>query len=460
MRKGLGTVFILSIMAAADTVVPRTAAETSITIYNNNLAFVHERRETEVSKGRQKIIYEGVADSVITPSVIPAFSGMATQLFSQNYIYDLVSLSSMLRHSVGHEVDFYTNGENPSLSEGTLLAWKPSVMIRRKDTGKIITLDKASQVVFRGVPPNMITRPSLIWEIETEKAGRLGIDLKYLTGGFKWKSDYVLNLAKKNLELTGWITVDNHSGVTYPNARITCLAGNIHKVRQERRQRGIMYKNMMAGAMEEVKEEAFSGYHIYKIPFRETLADKQQKQIRFIRKEKIGYRQYGKAVIRSFPREGQSRLAFRNMLEIDNTEANGLGIPLPAGTVRMYGRDSGGESHFIGESRIDNTPADETLRLHIGTLFDVTGEKKIIRYVARKGYRNVKTTYTLHNRGETSLILKIEERIPTSGGIIKLKTSCNGICSVKKPTAFIREFTVVLPSKGEYEFSSEFEVWN
>ncbi len=444
----------------ADTVVPQTTSDLAITIYNDNRAFVHDIREANVTAGAQRLIYEGVAGSVITASVVPGFSGISTQLYSQNYIYDLISLKSMLTKSIGQSVDFYTNGRNPTLSHGTLLAAAPVVMVRQKGTGKILALDKPTQVIFHAVPKNMITRPSLVWNIRTAKAGKLGIDLKYLTTGISWKSDYVLNLGKESLDLVGWITVNNRSGVTYPHAQITCLAGDVHTARPTE-DKAIRYRKAMAmpAPAPEVQEEAFSGYHIYKIPFRETIANNQQKQIRFTDKTDVRFTRYGKFTSRYFQKNGKEKLHFANIVELANTQDNHLGIPLPAGVVRMYQKDSTGESHFIGSSRIANTPEGEKVTLTVGTLFDVVGEKTITKFTARKGYRNVESTYTLRNQGDTAQTLKIEERIPTYGENIRLKTSCSGICSVRKVTAFVREFTIKLKAKSSYKFTTEFEVY-
>ena len=444
----------------ADTVVPQTASDLAITIYNDNRAFVHDIREANVTAGAQRLIYEGVAGSVITASVVPSFSGASTQLYSQNYIYDLISLDSMLKKSINRPVDFYTNGRNPTLSHGTLLAAAPVVMVRQKGTGKILSLAKPTQVIFPSVPKNMITRPSLVWNIRAAKAGKLGIDLKYLTTGISWKSDYVLNLGKESLDLVGWITVNNRSGVAYPHAQITCLAGEVHTARPVE-DRSVRYKKNVAMAMPapEVQEESFSGYHIYKIPFRETIANNQQKQIRFTDKTDVHFTRYGKLTSRYFQKNGKQKLHFANIVELANTQDNHLGIPLPAGIVRMYQKDSTGESHFIGESRIANTPEGEKVKLTVGTLFDIAGEKTITRYTARKGYRNIESTYTLRNQGDTAQTLKIEERIPTYGDNIRLKTSCSGICSTRKLTAFVREFTIQLKAKSSYKFTTEFEVY-
>ena len=452
---------ILPLLGVANVTVPSTGSDLKITIYNNNKAFINDTREVNVQAGKQKLVYEGVPSSVITESVVPTFSGMQTNLFSQNYIYDLISLASMLEKSIDKEVAFYSNEKEPTLSKGVLLSASPNAMIKENGTGKIFTLNFSTQVIFDKVPDNMITKPSLVWNMENEKAGNLGIDLTYLTTGISWKSDYVLNLKKDVLDLTGWITVNNNSGVAYENAQITCLAGDVNAVpkRRNRYSKQKVYAEAMPTmAMDAVEEESFSGYHIYKIPFRETIANREQKQISFIDKKDIKYHQYGKNVNNYFENYGEQKLQFSNMVEFENKKKNNMGISLPSGVVRMYQKDSSEETHFIGESRVQNIPEDENVTLTVGTLFDAVGEKVITKFEAKKHYRKVETTYNVRNQGKEPLELRIEENIPIYGNDISVKTSCKDNCSVKKKNAFVREFTIKLKAKEKYEFSSEFEV--
>jgi len=454
---------LFPLLAVANTIVPSTGSDLKITIYNNNKAFINDTREVEVEAGKQKLVYESVPSSVITESVVPTFSGMKTNLFSQNYIYDLVSLASLLEKSIDKEVAFYSNEKEPTLSKGVLLSASPNAMIKENGTGKIYTLNSATQVIFDKVPENMITKPSLVWNMENEKEGKLGIDLKYLTRGITWKSDYVLNLKKDVLDLTGWITVNNKSGVAYENADITCLAGDVaevidNDVYPDPYGRAVLRDVRPRMEKQSVKEESFSGYHIYKIPFRETIKNKEQKQISFIDKKGIKYHQYGKSINSYFENYGEQKLEFSNMIEFENKKENNLGVSLPTGIVRMYQKDSTDETHFIGESRVQNIPEDENVTLTVGTLFDAVGEKVITKFKAKKHYRNVETTYNIRNQGKEPLELKIEENIPVYGNDISVKTSCKDNCSVKKKNAFVREFTIKLKAKETYEFSSEFEV--
>jgi len=447
-------------LQAQSTIVPQKGSDIKITIYNGDRAFINDKRSVDIDEGKQKLVYEGVPSSVITQSVVPTFSNISTTLYSQNYVYDLVSLESMLNKSIDKEVKFYTNGKEPTLSNGTLLSSEP-VMIRDSKSGEIYTLEKPTQVIFPSVPSNMITKPSLVWNLDAKDSGEIGIDLKYLTRGITWKSDYVLNLQKEKLDLTGWITIKNDSGTGYENAQITCLAGEVNTVKRERRRMLRKSKNMVMDeatmSSPAVAEESFSGYHIYKIPFRETIGDNEQKQISFIDQKDIPYHQYGKNVNNSFDNYGERSLSFDNIIELENSKENHMGIPLPQGIVRMYQKDSSGETHFVGEQHVKNIPENEKVKLTIGKLFDIAGEKKITKFKANKHYRNVETTYTLRNQGKEAIELKIEERIPSYGNNIKVKTSCSDICSVEKKTAFYREFTIMLKAKEKYSFTTELE---
>ena len=63
-------------------------------------------------------------------------------------------------------------------------------------------------------------------------------------------------------------------------------------------------------------------------------------------------------------------------LEIENEKEQGLGLPIPAGVVRVYKKDSRGQVQFVGEDRIRHTPDKATIRLHLGKAFDVTAAKR------------------------------------------------------------------------------------
>ncbi len=60
---------------------------------------------------------------------------------------------------------------------------------------------------------------------------------------------------------------------------------------------------------------------------------------------------------------------------MQNSEANGLGTPLPGGIVRVYQPDSEGQLQFIGEDQIDHTPKGEKIKVTVGNAFDIVGKR-------------------------------------------------------------------------------------
>jgi hypothetical protein len=148
------------------------------------------------------------------------------------------------------------------------------------------------------------------------------------------------------------------------------------------------------GAMRpSVTEKAFDEYHLYTLQRPTTLRDGETKQVEFLRATgvtstrlfvydgaKIDWnrlRNYDPDSLRSDRSFGvQSNSKVWVMCEFKNSEANHLGMPLPAGKMRFYRRDADGQLEFIGENVIDHTPANETIRVYLGDAFDIVGERK------------------------------------------------------------------------------------
>ena len=448
---------LLSQISFADVIIPANSNDLKITIYNDNRGFVSEKREAYITKGKQKLIYEGIPTSVITQSVIPTFTKINTTLYSQNFAYDLISLNSMLEKSIDKKVYYYANNsDDKAIKKGVLLAVNPILIKTKKQ--EIITLESSNQIIFTRIPKDMITKPSLIWNIKSADAGKLAIDLKYLTTGIRWQSDYVLNLSDDKFNLKGWITINNNSGASYKNADISVITGEVNKVQSTRN-----YKFKNAALMEssghnKTSQESFSGYHLYKIPFREDINNKEQKQIVFLENSNIKYTQYGVVTNNYFANYSKQKLQFNNIIEFKNSKNNNMGLPLPAGTIRMYKKSSNGQSHFIGETSLKNTPKNETIKLTIGKLFDVVGDKKIIEYKNSKHFKMTKTQYEIRNQGERVVTLKIKETLPRYRNNIKTSSSCNYNCKIVKIDAFNRVFVIKVKPSEKYIFTSKFEV--
>ncbi|MBM3317823.1 MAG: hypothetical protein FJY75_08205 [Candidatus Eisenbacteria bacterium] len=223
--------------------------------------------------------------------------------------------------------------------------------------------------------------------------------MSYLTGGLDWHAEYVAVVADKDdaLDLSGWVSVDNRSGASFPDATLQLVAGDIHRATPERR-----YGKGMAAQVEMLRaqdtafgEEAFFEYHLYSLERPTTILDNETKQITLFPPARCSV----KKLYEASPAAGGK---VRVVLETRNSSDAGLGLPLPKGVVRVYKRDSRERLQFLGEDRIDHTPRDEKVRVSIGNAFDLVVERTELD-MRRLGQRDreVDVKIEVRNRKET-----------------------------------------------------------
>jgi hypothetical protein len=276
-----------------------------------------------------------------------------------------------------------------------------------------------------------------------------------------WKSDYTVNLSgEKILDLNSWITITNNSGATYQDANITVLAGEVNT--PQPRSRRVYAKRAMMAAAEDtanIKSEAFSGYHIYPIPFRETIKDKEKKQISFIEKKGIAYQKYGfnkESVY--FSNFGERKLRFDQVIEFKNSRENHLGIPLPKGTVRVYKEDKGGTSRFVGAADISDIPKDEAVKLTIGKYFDIVGKERITDYRQTRNEKRISYEITVSNHSKENEVVKIQKSVPTNQGKLTVTDNCSKQCSKETMNAFVTRYTLLLKPDETYTLTVSYDV--
>jgi hypothetical protein len=437
--------------------VASAPTDISLTIYNNNLAMISEKRTAKIEQsGRVKLMYPGIPSSIDTSSVIASFT-QDTKLFSQNYSFDVISYNSLMNYHLGKTVHYTEKEASIEIKEGILLSTSP-LLIREKNYGAIYIPHK---LFFPNIPKDMAVKPSLFWNIETS-ANRLDIDLKYLTAGMSWRSDYTMNLIDdRKLNLNSWITIDNHSGATYPNATITVLAGEVQKPKPSANPRIYAKRALPSPSVESsnILNESFSGYHIYKIPFKESINDKEKKQISFIQKEDIEYQKYALNSQRFyFSNFGKRKLQFNQIVEFENSKKNHLGIPLPKGTIRVYKEDSSSVSRFVGAHNIGNIPKDEKVKIVLGKYFDIIGEERVTEYQETSKKNHITYVITVKNRSEEQQTIKIRKNVPTNKGKLTMTDSCEKLCSKKSINAFTTLYTLELKAGKEYDLTLSYDI--
>jgi hypothetical protein len=395
----------MSMIAAMAIAASAAPGDVQLTIYNQGFALVKQERTLNLTTGMQEVRIEDVAQLIEVNSVgIRSLTqpGSFTVL-EQNYQYDLISPNAILNKVVGKQIVF--NRVLPDGSKerivGILMSSPTAVvgnanggqsytwngMVIRTDDGRIL-LNPTGEIEVQSIPEGLISKPSLLWLLDSRRAGTNNIELSYLTQGISWKSDYVLNLDKEGKvgDFKGWVTLTNNSGATYTNANLKLLAGEVF------RQTGPFGGGGRGGAELAMKaadagnfsEEQFSEYHLYTLQRRTSVKDREIKQVSLL--EATGVPVTKKLVIDAMrkygfwrPNEGQVGVGDLKPLvyiEFTNDEKSNLGMPLPMGTVKVFQRDSTDSLQMLGEASITHTPRNEKLSLPVGRAFDIVASRK------------------------------------------------------------------------------------
>lgn len=431
----------------------------AVTIYNQDLALVKDRRRLELPVGGLDLAFRDVSARIQPETALlrGLTEGAKLQVIEQNFDFDLLTPGKLLEKYVGRPVGVIkvhpTTGEETE-EEATVLAATEGTVLR---IGDRIETGQPGRIVFRELPPNLRDRPTLVMKLDNGLAGPQELELSYLTAGLSWKADYVGELAAddSHLDLTGWVTLKNTSGTSYRDAQLQLVAGDVNRVRNlpspAMAKEGM---RMMAAAAPMMEEEALFEYHLYSLAQPTTIADNQSKQVALLAAQNIparkdlifmGHDYYYRA------QQGEIgvKLKASVFLEIANREEANLGLPLPKGVVRIYKQDSQGKAQFVGEDRIDHTPKNETLRLKLGEAFDVTADKTQTDFVKLSGtgpwQYQFETAYRLRLRNAKPEAVTVKVREPIPGDWKMLESSH----PPQKVSANLAEWEIKIPAEGE-----------
>ncbi|MCC6697328.1 MAG: DUF4139 domain-containing protein [Candidatus Hydrogenedentes bacterium] len=426
--------------------------DVAVTAYNNGLALVRDTRKVALPTGELSLQFMDVAQQIRpeTVSLQSASAPGSVGILEQNYEYDLISPSKLMEKYVGKQVwlQNFHNDIKLGRTEADLLSTNEGPVYK---VGNEIYLGFPGNVVLPEIPENLIAKPSLIWMLSNEQAEQT-LEVTYLTNGVSWQADYVVTLAKNDasLDLAGWVTMNNQSGATYTNAQLKLVAGDVNVVQPpaEVFYAGTALSNRAEQGGQMPKQEAFAEYHLYTIPRRTTIKQNQSKQLALLNGtgvqcvKKYEYRGQEYFYSQQIPPTGEEHVGV--FLEFENEEANHLGIPLPAGVMRVYQEDSEGMLQFAGEDRIEHTPKDETVTLRMGDAFDIIGERVQTDYKVL-GPRTHESAYevTIRNHKEEDVVVDIVEPMPGDWRILTTSQE------FEKKDAHTAIFHMAVPKDGE-----------
>jgi len=432
----------------------------AITVYNSDIALIRDVRNIDLPRGTFDLSFMDIA-ATVNPATVHFRSltePARVSVLEQNYEYDLLEPDKLLRKYVGRDVTLVRTRQvdgNTREEEVTARLLSYNNQPVWKIGNEIVTGLHADHIRFPELPASLYTRPTLIWTLDNGGATRHRVEAKYLASKLSWNADYVLTVARDDraADIDGWVTLTNGSGTAFRNAKLQLVAGDLNRVRQALNKMRVadeMARREVAAAAP-MAQEAFSDYHLYTLGRKTTINNNETKQVsmlagtgfpvskRYVVNGHAFY--YHNATRPGAPIKDQVEVFY----QFKNEAKGGLGMPMPAGTVRVYQSDSNGGVQFVGEDRIDHTPKDETVNLKIGNAFDVVCERSQVDFdkIASNVYE-VEYAVTLRNRKATPITVEVNE--PVGGATWRMLHASHKWI---KTAAFAAQFMVPVEAGAE-----------
>lgn len=446
---------IACLLACAATAAGQTL---ELTVYNSDIGLVKEVRTIQLDRGVQEFPYTGVPKLLIPESV--RFRSLSdpdgTRVLEQNYRYDLLDRASLLERYKGREVLARVGDSWKTvrlLAHGTPTDDEP--------LGRILQVDGEIHIegfILPELPEGLLLEPSLVWLLDADKGGEQQVELTYLTNAIGWRADYVAVVGEDDaLDLTGWVTLNNRSGMDYEDATLKLVAGDVNRVREYVRggRPEAPTMDMALAKSSGFQEEGFFEYHLYALGRPTTVLDNEQKQVELLSTDGVD----AERIYTFRARTGQTDQTPRGVavtLEFMNSEAAGAGMALPGGIVRVYQPDSGGQLQFAGEDRLAHTPVDEKVRLRMGQAFDIRGEQtsKNLVKLGERSWRQ-EAEIELRNHKETAVTIEVIVQVAAREWSVREASH-----DYERKSAQELVFRAAVPAHGETKITYEVDMNN
>jgi hypothetical protein len=380
-------------------------------------ALISETRVVHLPAGRSRLRFEGVADGIEPASAI--VTGFPGGVIEKNRDARLLSPAALVESTLGKPVDLLRTIRKTGKTErltGTLLSDAAGVVFKSAQGIEALRCSGLPETFSFEPVSGLSARPTLSVEVRSPRAETKQVTLSYLSRGFDWAADYTATLSDdgKSFDLGAWVTLANANGVGFSSAHTQVVAGTVNRANGEEEvepidigepilaqcwPRGstsdvpevrmfmlahdeLKANAPMAMAMRErslqevvvtgakkVQQEQLGDLKLYRVPERTTLASRQSKQVRLMDRSSIPVNTVYGADVDVEEDDAVSTPAQR-LLRTKNTAANHLGLPLPSGSVAVFGA-VGGQRLLEHESELRDIATDEEVEINMGESPDV-----------------------------------------------------------------------------------------
>jgi hypothetical protein len=425
----------------------------AVTVYNSNLALVRDVRQIRLPVGTAELRLEGLAAQMnpATVHILSLSDPSALQILEQSYHYDLLTPAILLKKYVGHDVTIVRqarrNHSTQQVSIQARLLADNQGPVWQVGTA-IVTGMRSHHYIFPRLPKGLYRQPTLLCLIANRSASPQTVETTYLTSGINWKADYIFTLRRRGSTgaFNGWATISNDSGAAYPNALLQLVAGQVHHLTAPEP----VFQMEAAKAVPQFGEQPLGEYHLYTLKRRATLANHASLEISLLNSNTVRFTQVfelnGQPYFYRAPLSPGAALRepVQWRLRFTDTRTNSLGVPIPAGAVRVYKTDSQGRPEFLGEDEIPPTPKGEKVNLDVGNAFDIVATRKQTAYRSL-GPRSSEVAFEITLRNHQPRPVTVEVNEPIGGQWTILDSNFK----YKKTSAFSARFQVSVPANGQ-----------
>lgn len=420
------------------------AADQTLTVYSGDFesvaqseaqsggpgfALVERRQSWLLKAGDNRVGLDGLPRAVDASSIVLKPLGNA-RVTSQRFDFAVASQDELLRRALGQEVMVEQSvGNERRTMTGTLLSAGNGLTLRLPD-GRIQVLSNYASFSLPRLPDGVVSEPTAAWQLAAPSAGAQDFALSFATAGLAWRAEYRIDARGLNKDCTmaldGAAMVANRSGADFNGVRLTLVAGEPRRapampMPMARDVSRVKLLNAEASASAP-QAEASGEYQSYTLPNPGDLPQGSVQRLPLVdavsgiacerryetRYDSGDWRPPYPLLDENFGAgDGQSQPVVAT-LRFTNAKAEGLGIPLPAGRVRMFdGAD------FLGEAQLPHTPAGKDVALEIGNVFDLAAERTREDFKLDRAGRTMTETVAikLTNGRATPVTVRVQERL-------------------------------------------------
>jgi hypothetical protein len=418
---------MLSARAGGQAIVTSPAPErVAVTVYRNpsrglepiNLewlggyALVSETRRLRLPAGESELRFEGVTSGIIPQSAI--VTGLGEAVLEKNRDARLLSPGALLDASLGERLLLRRT------DKATGKVREQDAIVRATSNGVVLQTEAGIEalrctglpetLLAREIPAGLSAKPTLSVRIRSPKPIERDVTLSYLTNNFDWQANYVAELSPggDSISLFAWLTLANADETGLSNAETQAVAGRLNRegawvppVEAPPITLSCWPEGRTSDIPEDVgavsgefitvtgsriaaptapppppppppsvergggdmiaQEEKLGDVRLYRIPEQVTVAAKSQKQVMLLKRSAVAV----DSVYRLQPSPSEFESALERVLVTRNDKSKGLGLPLPAGSVALFGRQDG-RRLLVGEGRLDDHTIGEKVELGVG----------------------------------------------------------------------------------------------